>query len=55
MEKENLLDQFTVLGLAADFLLPLWWALIATIPSCLCQLVDCLSQRLVLKNAASSD
>jgi len=22
---ENLLDVFTVLGLVADFLLPLWW------------------------------
>ena len=25
---------FTILGLAADFVLPLWWALGATIPIC---------------------
>jgi len=26
---------FTILGLAADVVLPLWWALGATIPICL--------------------
>jgi hypothetical protein len=26
---------FTVLGLVADFVLPLWWALFATIPICI--------------------
>jgi hypothetical protein len=25
---------FTILGLAADFVLPLWWALGATLPIC---------------------
>ncbi len=33
MEKKIFWAAFTVLGLIADFLLPLWWALItATIP-----------------------
>jgi hypothetical protein len=26
---------FAVLGLVADFILPLWWALFATIPICI--------------------
>jgi hypothetical protein len=26
---------FTILGLAADFVLPMWWALFAGIPICL--------------------
>jgi hypothetical protein len=26
---------FTILGLAADFVLPMWWALVAGIPICL--------------------
>jgi hypothetical protein len=32
MERKIFWAVFTVLGLAADFLLPLWWALFATIP-----------------------
>jgi hypothetical protein len=32
MEKKIFWMSFTVLGLLADFLLPLWWALGATIP-----------------------
>jgi len=32
MERKIFWLVFTVLGLAADFLLPLWWALAATIP-----------------------
>jgi hypothetical protein len=32
MEKKIFWISFTVLGLVADLTLPLWWALIATIP-----------------------
>jgi hypothetical protein len=32
MERRIFWISFTVLGLAADFILPLWWALAATIP-----------------------
>ncbi len=32
MERKIFWISFTVLGLAADFILPLWWALGATIP-----------------------
>lgn len=32
MERKVFWISFTVLGLLADFLLPLWWALAATIP-----------------------
>ena len=32
MERKIFWMSFTVLGLAADFVLPLWWALGATIP-----------------------
>jgi hypothetical protein len=32
MERKVLWLTFTVLGLLADFLLPIWWALAATIP-----------------------
>ena len=32
MEKKIFWGMFTVLGLLADFVLPLWWALAATIP-----------------------
>ena len=32
MERKIFWMVFTVLGLAADFLLPLWWGLAATIP-----------------------
>jgi hypothetical protein len=32
MERKIFWLTFTVLGLAADFVLPLWWALGATIP-----------------------
>ena len=32
MEKKVFWVAFTVLGLIADLLLPLWWALVATIP-----------------------
>jgi hypothetical protein len=32
MEKKIFWISFTVLGLVADVTLPLWWALIATIP-----------------------
>ena len=32
MERKIFWISFTVLGLLADFLLPLWWALGATIP-----------------------
>jgi hypothetical protein len=32
MERKIFWAVFTVLGLAADFILPLWWALFATIP-----------------------
>jgi hypothetical protein len=33
MERKVFWICFTVLGLAADFVLPLWWALAATIPA----------------------
>jgi hypothetical protein len=32
MEKKIFWASFTVLGVAADLALPLWWALAATIP-----------------------
>jgi hypothetical protein len=32
MERKIFWISFTVLGLAADFVLPLWWALAATLP-----------------------
>jgi hypothetical protein len=32
MERKIFWIVFTVLGLAADFMLPIWWALGATIP-----------------------
>jgi hypothetical protein len=32
MEKKIFWISFSVFGLAADFLLPIWWALLATIP-----------------------
>jgi hypothetical protein len=32
MERKIFWMTFTVLGLLADFLLPLWWALAATVP-----------------------
>jgi hypothetical protein len=32
MERKIFWASFTVLGLAADFILPLWWGLLATIP-----------------------
>jgi hypothetical protein len=32
MERKIFWISFTALGLAADFVLPLWWALGATIP-----------------------
>jgi hypothetical protein len=32
MERKIFWISFTLLGLAADFVLPLWWALGATIP-----------------------
>ena len=32
MERKIFWGVFTVLGLAADLMLPLWWALAATIP-----------------------
>lgn len=32
MERKVFWIVFIVLGLAADFVLPIWWALIATIP-----------------------
>jgi hypothetical protein len=32
MERRVFWFVFIVLGLAADFLLPIWWALFATIP-----------------------
>ncbi|MGD1209847.1 MAG: hypothetical protein ABR973_00635 [Candidatus Acidiferrales bacterium] len=32
MEKKIFWGSFTVLGVAADLALPLWWALAATIP-----------------------
>jgi len=32
MEKKIFWAAFTVLGLAADCILPLWWSLVATIP-----------------------
>jgi hypothetical protein len=32
MEKKIFWVSFTVLGLLADFLLPIWWGLAATIP-----------------------
>jgi hypothetical protein len=34
MEKKVFWVVFTVLGLIADVVLPLWWALVATIPIC---------------------
>ena len=39
---------FTVLGLLADFLLPIWWGLAATVPILYVVLVGRLPQRLVL-------
>jgi len=32
MERKIFWISFTVLGLFADFLLPLWWALASTVP-----------------------
>jgi hypothetical protein len=32
MERKIFWMVFTVLGLAADFLLPIWWGLAATVP-----------------------
>ena len=32
MEKKIVWAAFTVLGVAADLALPLWWSLVATIP-----------------------
>lgn len=32
MEKKIFWIVFCILGLIADFVLPLWWALVATIP-----------------------
>jgi len=32
MERKIFWISFTVLGLVADFILPLWWALFASIP-----------------------
>jgi hypothetical protein len=32
MEKKIFWMVFTILGLSADFLLPLWWGVAATIP-----------------------
>jgi hypothetical protein len=32
MERKIFFASFTVLGIAADLFLPLWWALFATIP-----------------------
>ena len=34
MERKIFWLTFAVLGLAADFFLPMWWALGATIPIC---------------------
>jgi len=34
MERKIFWTLFTVLGLVADFILPIWWALAATIPIC---------------------
>ena len=39
---------FVLLGLVADFLLPFWWACVATVPILFLSLVDRLPQRLVL-------
>jgi hypothetical protein len=33
MQRKVFWIMFTVLGLVADFVLPFWWALIATIPA----------------------
>jgi hypothetical protein len=46
MERKIFWISLTVLGLVADFVLPLWWALGATIPIVFL-LVDGVSQRLV--------
>ncbi len=35
MERKIFWITFTVLGLAADFVLPIWWALFSSIPICL--------------------
>jgi hypothetical protein len=32
MERKIFWITFTILGLAADFVLPIWWALVAAIP-----------------------
>ena len=40
MEKKVFWASFAVLGLIADLFLPFWWALGATIPIILVQLVD---------------
>lgn len=34
MERKIFWFSFTVLGILADVVLPLWWALLATIPLC---------------------
>jgi hypothetical protein len=34
MERKIFWLTFTILTLAADFVLPMWWALAATIPIC---------------------
>jgi hypothetical protein len=32
MEKKIFWISFTILGLVADFTLPIWWAVVATLP-----------------------
>jgi hypothetical protein len=34
MERKIFWTVFTVLGIAADIVLPIWWGLLATIPIC---------------------
>ena len=33
MQRKIFWTSFTLLGLLADFLLPFWWAIVATIPA----------------------
>ena len=36
MERKVFWISFTVLGIVADVVLPIWWGLLATIPICFC-------------------
>ena len=55
MERKIFWVVFTVLGIAADFMLPIWWALGATIPIVVHLVVGRLPQWMVrIKDAPSN-